>query len=165
MLQRIPYPVTHREPAKPLTPARPYRVLLAEDDAEMRDMLHQVLTKDGFDVITAADGSEALEIVGEMILQPEAHRRVLDLLISDQRMPGFEGLRVIEALRLARFRVPAILITAFGDRAIVRDAIALGGTVVLDKPFELRNLLSMSRRLVGCNPRSRTPLTTDLWEL
>lgn len=60
-------------------------------------------------------------------------------------MPKFDGMDVIEALRLAAVAAPIILITAFGDPATHHRAAELGVWAVLDKPFELRELLSLAQ--------------------
>lgn len=141
----------HREEPddrKSPAPVRPRRALLVEDDDEMRAMLGFVLARAGFEVTALADGAAALECLGEWLLQDGRHRPLPDLLVTDQRMPGCEGLRVIEAFRLARIPVPAILITAFGDEPLLERAMSLGGTVMLDKPFDLSDLVNMARSLV-----------------
>jgi DNA-binding response OmpR family regulator len=63
-------------------------------------------------------------------------------------MPGVCGLDVIQATRTAGMRIPAVLITAFGAPEIRDRARTLGAMSVLDKPFEINDLLTMVRRLV-----------------
>jgi DNA-binding response OmpR family regulator len=133
---------------KELVPARQRRVFLAEDDAEMRAMLRIALTREGYRVTEAASGTEALEALGDLLLGLGHWRESPDLLITDQRMPGCEGLELIEALRAVRARVPAILITAFGDDETFKRAFDMDETAVLDKPFDISLLMAIARRLL-----------------
>ena len=130
---------------KPLVSVRPGRVLLAEDDPELRSLIAMVLRRRAFQVEVARDGSEALERLASAVLGRPPGRGP-DLLITDHRMPKFDGLDVIEALRLVGVRTPIILITAFGDAATHARAEALGVSAVLDKPFDLNDLLSLAER-------------------
>jgi DNA-binding NtrC family response regulator len=138
--------------SKRLEPDRRRHVLLIEDDDEMRKMLAFVLTRHGFRVSEARNGSEGLERLADLMLG--GHRdEVPQLLLTDQRMPGVCGLDVIEAVQASRLRIPAILITAFGDVETYDRAHALGATPVLDKPFALADLLAIVERVasrVGC---------------
>ena len=131
---------------KTLSPLGKSRVLIAEDDDEMRKMLAFVLTKHGFRVTQARDGAEALEYLGDVVLGG-SRDKAPQLLLTDQRMPGFCGLEVIEAARLVGLKIPAILITAFGDAETHERADALGATPVLDKPFAVQELVALVRRL------------------
>jgi len=144
-MQILSHRVRDDDEAKPLVPVRPGRVLLAEDDLELRSLIAMVLRRNGFQVEMATDGSEALERLASTVLGRTSGRSP-DLLITDYRMPKFDGLDVIEALRLVGVRTPIILITAFGDAATHARAEALGVTAVLDKPFDLQDLLSLAHR-------------------
>ena len=114
------------------------RIILAEDDHEMRDMLATSLRKDGYDVTLAKDGGELLEHL--------AFQR-FDIVISDIRMPVCSGMSVLEGLRDGRWSVPVILMTAFGDaetraRAESKDAL------FFDKPFDVDDLRTAVMNLV-----------------
>jgi len=121
-------------------------VLLVEDDEEMRGMLAFVLTRRGFRVTEARDGSKALEYLAEIVLVGN-QGEMPQLLLTDERMPSVCGLDVIEATRVAGLRIPVLLITAFGDAETHERAHALGETPVLDKPFEIGELLAMVERI------------------
>ena len=115
------------------------RLLLAEDDEEMRSLLGSTLRGDGYDIVEAADGAEMLEC----ITAAESSGQTMDLVVADIRMPGLTGLQVLERIRQPDFDTPVILITAFGDRATHDKAYALGAAAILDKPFELDDLRSV----------------------
>jgi DNA-binding response OmpR family regulator len=121
------------------SPAAPRRVLLVEDDPEMRALMALTLRGDGHDVSEAQDGAEALDVLGTSSPDGRAH---IDLVISDVRMPGCSGLEVLERLRSGPSGIPVILVTAFSDRQTHAEARRLGA-VVLDKPFDLGELRAM----------------------
>jgi CheY-like chemotaxis protein len=146
VISRRPDFQTVRE-TKTLEPAGRGLVLLVEDDDEMRKMLAFVLARHGFRVIQVRDGAEALEYLGDVVLGG-SREKTPQLLLTDQRMPGFCGLDLIEATQLAGLNIPAILITAFGDPKTHERAEALGATRVLDKPFAMLELVSLAQRLV-----------------
>lgn len=113
----------------------------------MREMLATVLTADGYEVIEARDGDELISRLHDLAATPHG-RDTLAVVISDVRMPKLDGLDVLTALRCAAWRTPVILITAFGDEAIHREARALGAAELLDKPFPLDRLLSLLHEIV-----------------
>jgi DNA-binding response OmpR family regulator len=117
----------------------PTRVLLAEDDEEMRTMLAAALRHEGYEVEEAHDGNELLARVRSSVLSTDGGAPV-DLVVSDIRMPGCSGLEVLRSLRDEDWAVPFILITAFGDEETHRTAEEYGATLVLDKPFEMGDL-------------------------
>lgn len=120
---------------RPLVSGRPARILLAEDEPDMRDMLASALTADGFEVVVAENGAMLFEEIGLLLYRGEAIPA--DLIISDERMPGMLGSEILSAIRRARWPTPFILITAFGDEALHKRAEALGASVVVDKPFDI----------------------------
>lgn len=115
------------------------RVLLAEDDDEMRALLVAGLRSDGFDVLEARDGAELLERLGDLFSEAGGDEGV-DLVISDIKMPFFDGLSVLAGLRRNSVKTPVILITAFGDQDTHDKARSLGASAVFDKPFDLNDL-------------------------
>lgn len=118
---------------------RPARILVAEDDTEMRALLADALRRDGYEVVEAHHGAELMQLLAKR-LHESGEIESVDLVISDVRMPGWSGLEILEALRGARARVPVILITAFGDADVHARAEDLDAYVVFDKPFDVDDL-------------------------
>ena len=114
------------------------RVLLVEDDADLRMLIAQVLERDGCEVIQASDGSEALVVLGEQYLVEQT--RPIDLVISDVQLPGWTGLQILQGIRKRDRTTPIILITGFGDQEVRRRARVFGVTAFFDKPFEADDL-------------------------
>src|SRR5262245_35799264 len=124
--------------------ARVSRVIVAEDEPEMRRLLASRLRRAGYRVFEAGNASELLEWVATC----ERAATPAQLVIADVRMPGISGIDALEHLRRGGSRVPVILITAFGDRDVHRRARMLGAYAVVDKPFEFEQL----ERLIGKLP-------------
>lgn len=106
-------------------------VLLAEDDADFRDLLRSRLMREGFDVLEARNGDEALALGAA----PPAGER-LAVLVLDVRMPGVSGLDVVRELRSQGQQTPCVLVTAFPDSKLHALVARLPHTTLLAKPFE-----------------------------
>ena len=98
------------------------RVLVAEDDPEMRRLVVEALRKDGHDVIEASDGGRLLVHLAEAF-DRDPTLACLDVVVSDMRMPVCSGLDLFERLAEARWKVPFILMTAFGDEDTDRKSV------------------------------------------
>ena len=123
------------------------RVLLAEDDDEMRALLAAALRKDGYEVTTCGNG---INLLGHVSAGLHGRRSgSYDLVVSDIRMPGLTALEVFEDLQGHSTPPPLILITAFGDERTHAQADRLGALAVLDKPFPIDRLLEAAHRVVA----------------
>ncbi len=107
------------------------RILIVDDEKNMRWVLGQALSSEGFEVVEAADGKEALAAVAEA--EP-------DVMVLDHRMPGKDGMEVLRTLRSKDARFPIIMLTAHGNVATAVDAMKAGATEYLTKPFDLEEL-------------------------
>jgi DNA-binding response OmpR family regulator len=116
------------------------RVLLAEDDDEMRALLAWRLRKDGYEVTECDHGIDLINRIDPLDSPGESDE--FDLVISDIRMPGITGLEVLEDVRHCGTECPpVILITAFGDQETHQQARRLGAAALFDKPFDFNELL------------------------
>jgi AmiR/NasT family two-component response regulator len=113
-------------------PARPTRVVIAEDEAIIRLDLKELLQEEGYDVVgETGRGDEAIELVRD--LRP-------DLVILDIKMPGLDGLSA--ARHVASERLAAVLmVTAFSQRELVEQARDAGALAYLVKPFQKSDLI------------------------
>ncbi|NNE96623.1 MAG: response regulator transcription factor [Acidimicrobiales bacterium] len=114
-------------------------MLVAEDDAEIRQALERILSYEGYEVVTANDGAEALETIKSQ--QPMA-------ILLDVMMPFVDGLGVCRKLRERGDRTPVLMLTArheVTDRVAGLDA---GADDYLTKPFDLDELLARVRALL-----------------
>jgi len=117
--------------------ARTFRVVIADDDDEMRDVLCELVEGLAVEVEAASSGCD----LGVLL----AGARPFDLLITDVRMPWVTGLQVAVAARHAGLQIPIIVITAFPDAEIQSKVDGLGGAVLLAKPFGSEDFLSLVR--------------------
>ena len=123
------------------------RVLVAEDDPEMRRLVVEALRKDGHEVQEVADGGRLLVHIAELFHRDPTMSQI-DVVVSDVRMPVCNGLELLERLADARWRVPMILMTAFGDEDTRKRAERIGA-VLFDKPLSLDALRAAVKRLAA----------------
>lgn len=131
----------------------PPRVLVAEDDADMRRLVREALLQDGYEVIAVSDGGRLLVTLAHEFVDDDG-AELPDLLVSDVRMPVCTGIQILEQLRGARCRIPVILMTAFGDTA-TRDHARTLGALLFDKPFDLDDLRTAVASLLRRAPLAR----------
>jgi len=111
------------------------RILIVEDDEEMRALLRDVIEEEGHKTDSVNNGSEAFR---------KLVKQSFDLIITDIRMPGLTGLDILPGMRKLHPEVPIVVITAFGSEEIQRKALERGANAYLEKPIhfqKLRNLI------------------------
>jgi DNA-binding NtrC family response regulator len=116
-------------------------VLLAEDDGPLRVLLASHLHRHGYEVLLAEDGLQLIQQIELCFHYPDTAPLVV--LVSDVRMPGIDGLRVLSSLGEHGYGLPVILITAFGTAELHAEAERRGAVAMLDKPFEIEELLNL----------------------
>jgi len=127
-------------PARAATaPARP-RILVADDEASIRDLLAKTLALAEYEVDLVPDGRSAIE---RLRIMP------YDLLITDLKMPGVDGLSVIREARRLRADIPVIIITGFSTEASAIEAVNLGVSGYLTKPFRVPRVLATAAKALG----------------
>jgi DNA-binding response OmpR family regulator len=120
---------------------------LAEDDHELRSILATALRREGFNVVEVRNGNELLEQVGSSLLD-RRHRMRFDLIITDLRMPGKNGLDILNGLDQGGITTPVLLMTAFSDERTRALARRFGAVGVLDKPFDLDELIALAAEAI-----------------
>jgi len=121
-------------------PAGRPRILVVDDEANIRDLLAKTLALAEYDVDLAPDGRAALD---RLRLIP------YDLLITDLKMPGVDGLTVIKEARRLKPDIPVIIITGFSSEASAIEAVNIGVSGYLTKPFRVPRVLSVAARALG----------------
>ncbi len=114
-----------------------FRVLVADDDSEMRDSLAHLLGKTNWEVETVAGGEQAIKRVAQIMP---------DVVLSDVRMPGMSGLELLQNLHKGigeAQKVPVVLISAHGDIPMAVAAMQQGAYSFIEKPFDPNRLLSV----------------------
>ncbi|HLE44442.1 MAG TPA: sigma-54 dependent transcriptional regulator [Methylomirabilota bacterium] len=112
-------------------------ILIADDDPVARDLLAEVLAKEGYRVRAAAGGRECLEL---------ARSGPVDLALLDLRMPDLDGLEVLRQMQALHPGVPVLILTAFATLETAIEAIRAGAYDYLSKPFRMEEIRLVVRR-------------------
>ena len=107
------------------------KILVVEDDKITRRIIREILSKSGYEVFEAEDGAQGLEAF-------KANKP--DLVLTDYQMPVMNGLRVLSEIRNLQPAVPVIMLTGFGDIALIIKSIQLGAFDFLEKPINTPQL-------------------------
>src|SRR5512144_917699 len=112
------------------------KILVADDEQNLRRVLVAMLRRDGHDVVQAASGVEAIE-------------RLVDVVITDLRMPGADGMEVLRTASRTFPQVPVIMITAYGSVGQAVEAIKAGAFDYIEKPFEQDSIRTIVDKAIG----------------
>jgi len=115
-------------------------ILVVDDDDGVRENLAELFELVGYSVLTAANATEAME---------ELRKHEVDLLLTDFRMPGPNGVELIESARRARPGLRSILMTAFGDTFTEIESVRRGAIGYLNKPFEADEITGLVARILA----------------
>lgn len=117
------------------------RILVVDDESSIRDLLVKALAlEERYDVDTASDGRSALE---RLRLYP------YDLLIADLKMPGIDGLSVIREAKRLKPELPVVIITGYSTESAAIEAVNLGVSGYLTKPFRVPQVLTAAAKAIG----------------
>ncbi len=116
------------------------RILVIEDDEEMRSLLKDFLEEEGFETDSVSNGSDAFR---KIVKKP------FDLIITDIRMPGLTGLDILPGIKKLRPEAPIIVITAFGSDEVYRRSFERGATGYLEKPIHINKLKALIHEIVS----------------
>lgn len=116
------------------------RILVVDDESSIRDLLAKTLALADYDVDTATDGRSALE---RLRLYP------YDLLIADLKMPDIDGLSVIREAKRLKADLPVIIITGYSTETAAIEALNLGVSGYLTKPFRVPQVLAAAAKAIG----------------
>jgi two-component system response regulator AtoC len=123
------------------------RVLVADDELNMRRVLEAMLRREGYEVITAANGVEAM---GGMGTKGGVHT-----VITDLKMPGLDGMGLLKRLSAEYPDVPVVMITAHGSVESAVEAVKLGAFDYLEKPFEQEQIRQVVAKAINTYALSR----------
>ncbi|HEY0705717.1 MAG TPA: sigma-54 dependent transcriptional regulator, partial [Polyangia bacterium] len=126
------------------------RVLIADDEINIRRVLEAILKRDGYDVITAANGEEALARMG----------RGIHTVITDLKMPGIDGMALLRRLSIEHPDVPVVMITAHGSVENAVEAVKLGAFDYVEKPFDqeqIRQIIAKALKTHALSRRDPSP--------
>lgn len=116
------------------------RLLVVDDEPDVREMMSALLGAEGYDVVTAPDGATALD---------SARRTSFDVAILDLRMPGLSGRETLAELRQVDPSVATIIVSGYVTPEEAQHCRALGAMAILHKPFGIDALLAAIRRALA----------------
>jgi DNA-binding response OmpR family regulator len=118
------------------------KVLLVDDEDQLRRVMKDLLERDGYEVTEAADGVEALD---------QVDRHAPDIVVLDLNLPGLDGYGVLSHLRSrpATQDIPVVVLTALGDEDSEVRVFELGADDFLSKPFRARALSARLQAVLG----------------
>jgi DNA-binding response OmpR family regulator len=137
---KVPTPAGADNPTEAAAPGGPPRILCADDEPAIRSNMASALVRTGFLVATVSDGRTAWKMI---------RAEPFDLLITDQDMPEMSGEELVRKLRAQGHTLPVIVISASPELFFTSRNRWLGVAGVLPKPFSLRELVSMTRRVLN----------------
>ncbi|RJP26499.1 MAG: sigma-54-dependent Fis family transcriptional regulator [Candidatus Omnitrophota bacterium] len=129
------------------------RVLIVDDDPSQRSLLQSFLSGQGFQILTATSGEQALALLDT---------KEINIMISDVRMPGISGLETLRKTREKYPTLPVLLVTAYADIRDAVNAMRDGAVNYLEKPIDLDELLSSVQKAAGIRERSRLQIPDGL---
>lgn len=116
------------------------RILIVDDEESVLTLFRKTFERANYDVDTAGDGASAIECL---------HANEYDLLVTDLQMPGIGGLSVIREARRLTSRLPVVIVTGRSTEASAIEAINLGVSAYLTKPFRMGNIMAAAARALG----------------
>jgi DNA-binding NtrC family response regulator len=128
------------------------KILVADDEHNLRRVLAAMLKRDGHEVVQAASGLEAIERIADV-----------DVVITDLRMPGADGMEVLRTVARTHPHVPVIMITAYGSVGQAVEAIKAGAFDYIEKPFEQDSILTIVEKAIRQAAANRMAPRTNLY--
>ena len=125
------------------------RILLIEDDCGITDTLQRVLAAEGHEVAIEKRGDDGLA---------RAVKDAFNLVITDLKLPGLNGLELVRQLHASKPRLPIILVTAFGTTETAIEAMKVGAYDYLLKPFNIPQLIELVHKAANSNRRMSEPV-------
>lgn len=115
------------------------RILIVDDEPDMRLAIKNVLRMRGYEIAEASDGPTAINLF---------EKNGIDLVLLDIRLPGMDGIEVLEKLRKINRKIPVVMITGYGHIQSVVDVMKLGANEYLQKPFENTQLVDVIKKML-----------------
>jgi len=124
------------------------RILVADDERNLRRVLSAILERGGYEVVEAADGAEALDLLGAEI----------DVVITDLKMPRTDGMTVLREVTRREPGIPVIMITAFGSVDNAVQSVKAGAFDYIEKPFDQEQIQQIVAKAVKQSAANRRAL-------
>ncbi|MCX5779566.1 MAG: response regulator [Firmicutes bacterium] len=116
------------------------KILIVDDQKGVRRLLEELFRQEGWEVRSAADGLEALELVAKVLP---------DLILMDVKMPNMNGLEATQEIMQRQPGISIIMMTAYGEIEVVRQALDAGVKRCISKPFDIKDLRDMVDKVMA----------------
>ncbi|MCF6094072.1 response regulator [Microaerobacter geothermalis] len=116
------------------------RLLIVDDQFGIRALLAEVFGKEGYETFQASNGKQALEIV---------HEHSPHIVILDMKIPGMDGLEILKRIKKTNPHIKVIMMTAYGELEMVREATDLGAISHFTKPFDIDELRKTVEQIIA----------------
>ncbi|MBS4178040.1 response regulator [Lederbergia citrea] len=107
------------------------KILIVDDQFGIRVLLNEILQKEGYQIFQAANGLQALAITKD---------HAPDLVLLDMKIPGMDGLEILEKMKKINADIRVIIMTAYGELAMIEAAKSLGALAHFSKPFDIEEI-------------------------
>ena len=115
-------------------------ILIVDDEVALRETLGRILEDDGYGVMSAANGEQALEILRD---------HSVDLILADMRMPGMSGLDLLKKIREIHSTLGVIILTGYGEIESYIEAMHFGALEYVSKPFKVNELKFIVNKILN----------------
>lgn len=120
--------------------AQPFNILVVDDEDALRNVLSSELQSEGYSVVSAADGDEAITIL---------QQKSFDLVLLDIKMPRVDGFEVLRFIKERYAKTKVIMLTGFADLKNAIESKKLGAEDFVSKPYDLVDLLTTIERVLS----------------
>lgn len=124
------------------------KILIVEDDRDLRELVEEIFEDEGFETAAAANGRAALALV-------EDDGATIDLIVTDVQMPEMKGDELLRRVRVRRAETPVVVVTAFGSVEQAVEMVKNGAFQYLTKPFQTKDLLAAARAALDATAPQR----------
>jgi len=111
-------------------------IAVVDDEAQIREMITSYLCNEGYEVVEAADGKEAVAL---------SKKQTIDLMLLDIMMPNMDGIQALREIRLIDRKLPVIMLTAKAEEIDKLLGLEMGADDYITKPFSMRELVARMR--------------------
>jgi len=113
------------------------KVLIVDDQFGIRILLNEVFQKEGYQTFQAANGAQALDIV---------QKHAPDIVLLDMKIPGMDGIEILKRMKVIDPDIRVIIMTAYGELDMIKEAKALGAIMHFAKPFDIDDIRAAVRK-------------------
>lgn len=117
------------------------KILIVDDQQGIRVLLHEIFQREGYETVQCGNGLQAVELV---------QQQDFDLMLLDVNLPGLQGLDVLREVRnILQKNFPVVMMTAYGEQALIEEALSFKEVQYYTKPFNIFELLAAVKKILN----------------